>query len=185
MTAIAYVIAALAVAFLVVRASQMGARRFSGSNDGETAKRFFLLLLDQAKDEIIVYDDGNDVADSIYADETVLDAIQDKLDNEPGFSMKCLFNCDGPQPLRDRFSDEQRVAIRSTNLGEKAPRDMHLKIVDRGRLAYLTQHEFNSTTRLYELVDCLTVWSWGLKKVARRELGDCMEQFDQRFAAAA
>ena len=99
--------------------------------------------------------------------------------------MKCLFNCDGPQPLRDRFASEPRVSIRSTNLTEKAPRDMHLKIVDRGRLAYLTQHEFNSTTRLYELLDCLTVWSWGLAKVARRKLGDCMERFDQRFAAAA
>lgn len=185
MSSIAYVIAALAALFLLYQGSRMGARRFSGSNDGETAKRLFLFLLDQAERDLIIYDDGNDVEDSIYANEAVLDALEAKLRHEPDFTVRCLFNCDGPQQLHDRFDNEPRFTIRTTGLGEKAPRDLHLKVADRGRMAYLTQHEFNSTTRLYELVDCLTVWKRALGGVAREELGDCIDVFDQRFADAA
>ena len=100
-------------------------------------------------------------------------------------TVRVLFNCDGPEPLRERFKDEPRVSIRTTGLGRVALRDTHFKIIDGGRMAYLTQHEFDSTVRLYELVDCLTVARWSVKWVARRELGDHMGQFETRFANAS
>lgn len=50
---------------LVLHVSRMGARRFTGLNDGDIAKRYFLLLLSQAKRTMVVYDAGNEIQDSV------------------------------------------------------------------------------------------------------------------------
>lgn len=187
MAFVAYALTALtavgSLGLLIAHLGKMGARRINGLNDPTTARRFFTLLLNQAKEKMIVYDDGSNVADSIYTDPHVIDAIEAKLHGTPGFRIECLFNCPVPTPLLERFGDHDRVEMKTTGLGEKAPRDTHLKIIDGGRMAYLTQHEYDSLTRAYELVDCLTVWR--LKRVARKELGGIMDLFDARFRQAA
>lgn len=188
-TVIAYSLAIgsvlLSVGILVAAIGRMGVRRLTGLNDADTSKRYFLLLLSQARHTMIVYDDGDKVQDSVYYDDKVLQAIDQKLREDSDFRMQCLFNCPVPQPLHERFEGQKRIDARTTGTGDKGPRDTHLKIIDDGRMAYLTRHEFGSPTRPYELVDCLTVATWALRSVATRELGDCMEVFAQRFAQAA
>ena len=170
---------------LVVYSGRMGTRRLTGLNDSDTSKRYFLLLLGQARHKMITYDDGNDVEDSVYKDQEVLKAIEEKLREHPEFTMQCLFNCPVPDSLRTKFAEEHRMAFRSTGLGKEAPRDTHMKIIDDGRMAYFTRHDYGSVVRPYELVDCLTVAPWALKSVARGEIGDCMELFDKRFQQAS
>ncbi len=170
---------------LVLHVSRMGARRITGLNDGDIAKRYFLLLLGQAKRTMVVYDDGNEVQDSFYSDQEVLNAIDTKLRENPRFVMKCLFNCPVPYSLNTKFASETRVNLRTTGLGKDRPRDTHMKVIDNGRMAYFTQHDFGSTVRQYELVDCLTVKPWALNGVVKRELGDCLKLFEQRFSQAS
>ena len=183
--AIAYALAiatvGLSVVALAVHAARMGVRRFTGLNDPGTSKSYFLLLLAQAQSSMMVYDDGNDVADSLYTNEEVLDAIEKKFRDTPKFTMQCLLNCPVPERMRDKFSKESRMDARTTGLGSDAPRDTHLKIIDKGRMAYLTQHDYDSMVRPYELVDCLTVAGWALKGVARREMPGLMEEFEKKF----
>ena len=161
---------------LVVYSGRMGTRRLTGLNDGDTSKRYFLLLLGQARHKMITYDDGNDVEDRVYKDQEVLNAIEEKLRERPEFTMQCLFNCPVPDSLRSKFAEEHRMAFRS---------DAHMKIIDDGRMAYFTRQDYSSMVRPYELVDCLTVAPWALKGVVRGEIGDCMELFDKRFQQAS
>ena len=187
-TVIAYALAVASILWalwaLARGTGRMGVRRFTGVNDGDTAKRYFLLLLSQARRQMIVYDDGDDAEESIYKDDEVLSAIESKLSSHPEFTMRCLFNCAPPKALREKFEALPCVDLRTTGLGEKAPRDPHLKVIDGGRMAYLTRHSFGSRSTPYELVDCLTVAPWALKGVARAELGGCLEAFDQKFQQA-
>ena len=122
---------------------------------------------------------------SFYSDQEVLNAIDTKLRENPRFVMKCLFNCPVPHPLSTTFARETRVNLRTTGLGKDRPRDTHMKVIENGRMAYFTQHDFGSTVRQYELVDCLTVRPWALKGVVKRELGDCLKLFEQRFRLAS
>ena len=188
-TVIAYTLTGicLAVSVVVVVRSigRMGTRRLTGLNDRDTAKRYFLLLLDLARHRMTVYDDGNDVQDSIYRDAEVLEAVEKKLRKHPEFSIRCLFNCPVPTPWCEGFAQDPRMEARTTGLGERAPRDTHLKVIDGGRMAYLARHAFGAMDRPYELVDCLNVAPWALTRVAREELGDCLERFDQRFQQAS
>lgn len=179
--ALTFAAVGLSVLALGVHAARMGVRRITGLNDPDTSKRYFLLLLDQAQSSMIVYDDGNDVADSLYSNEEILDAIEGKFRDNPKFTMQCLLNCPVPDRMRDKFSKETRMDARTTGLGSDAPRDTHLKIIDKGRMAYLTQHDFGSMVRPYELVDCLTVAGWALKGVARREMAGLVEEFEKKF----
>ena len=186
---VAYTIVILSVvtsmSAIVYGIGKMGSRKLTGLNDPETAKRYFLLLLGQAREEMLLYDDGDSVADSIYADQEVLSAIKRKLDEHATFTMRCLFNCPVPEAFQEAMHGEDRVDARTTGLGEDAPRDTHLKVIDKGRLAYLTRHGYGSMVRPYELVDCLNVASWALKGAVREELGGHMETFEKRFATAA
>ena len=181
---LAFIAVAWSLFLLVYYTSRMGVRRLTGLNDSDITKSYFLILLGHAQNEMIAYDDGNDVEDSVYTDDEVLNAIEKKLHENPRFEMRCLFNCPVPEVLKNKFDQESRLDLRSTGLAENAPRDTHLKVIDGGRLAYLTKHEFNSMNRYYELVDCLTVAPWVLRRVARAELGQSLNRFNERFQAA-
>lgn len=154
---------------LFIYIGRMGAYRLTGRNDGEVTRDSVLLLLERARDKMIVYDDGDPVGDSLYSNDAVLSALWEKLKANPDFVVQCLFNCPVPVALLDKFSGNSQFEARTTGLGPNAPRDTHIKAIDGGRMAYLSQHEFGSTVRTYELVNCLSVAGWALKGVARRE----------------
>ena len=60
MTLVAYALAVIAVTLSLIalfrHTGRMGVRRFTGLNDSDTSKRYFLFLLAQAQTKMIVYD---------------------------------------------------------------------------------------------------------------------------------
>ena len=61
-------------------------------NSNEEAERIFLELLREAQNEIVMYDDGDTGAGSLYQSETVVQEIKAKLRKNPRFRVDCLLN---------------------------------------------------------------------------------------------
>ena len=163
--------------------AKLGVDRFGGKNSSETAKDYFKKLLRAAERKMIIYDDGNHMEDSLYADGEVIAAVREKLVAFPEFSVQCFFNDDEELPFRDELAGHARVEIR-TGTGN-ASRDTHCKIIDDGRMDYLSTHDHGDPERDYEVIDCMLVPDKHLGRVARKELGEHIDNFSQKFSAAA
>lgn len=156
-----------------------------GENNDDITKEHFLGLLRDAKSDIIIYDDGNQMVSSIYASEEVLAAFREKLEESPGFKVKCLFNCDDPDlPFRREFSQNPAVEIRTRN-SRKADFPIHYKIIDGGEKAYLSVHGFEESEREFRLVDCTTVPEKHRGRVKKAVLRDYRQDFNRAFNEAA
>lgn len=141
----------------------------SDSNSDEAAVEHFKALLREAERSMVVHDDGNKMAGSIYENEEIIDAVRQKLTNNEHFRLACHFNCDG-----NRFTEELRqcpgVEIRIGH-GERPEDDVHYKMIDCGRKAHLSRHEFNSKERRYKVIDCGSVPSRLMEQVTDAVLG--------------
>jgi len=156
-------------------------------NDDNRAVESFIDLLAQAHSEMTIYDDGNRMPGSIYMNGKVIEAIKNKLDAEPGFIMRCYFNYDIADTLfRQTFDhDEPRIEIRSGGYTpETRPPNTHYKIIDGGRMAYLSQHGHDSSERKFQLVDCTKVNRLALRHVTDELLGEYKEDMKQKFLSA-
>ena len=150
------------------------------TNDDELAVGSFTDLLEEARLNMTVYDDGNDMEGSIYTKQEVVDAVKEKLSNVPSFTMRCYFNYDEKDILfRKTFDGEARVDIR-TRKGAR-PDDTHYKIIDDGRMAYLSQHGHGSRQRKFQVVDCTRVSKFALKSVTDNILGEYKKDIEQKF----
>ena len=102
-------------AFMLYRAAQFQAIRKSAlqMNENRVTPQGFIRLLDAASDEMVIYDDGDDVADSIYGTEEITQAIHRKLSSHPDFRIRCLFNCNASRlKFRREFdSADPRIEI--------------------------------------------------------------------------
>ena len=54
----------------------------------------FLDLLEKAKRSMVIYDDGDKVAGSIYDNPDVLEKVAAKLQKDSAFRIQCCFDCD-------------------------------------------------------------------------------------------
>ena len=68
-------------------------------NSDETAESNFLTLLQDAKESMVVHDDGNKMEGSIYQNQRVIDAVRTKLSENPRFRFSCHFNFDDAMPF--------------------------------------------------------------------------------------
>lgn len=153
-------------------------------NNDDITREHFLALLRDAKSSIVIYDDGNEMASSIYASDEVLDAFRQKLKESPGFKVKCLFHCNDPNlPFRREFSQNPAVEIRTRNQ-DKAGFPVHYKIIDEGEKAYLSVHGFEESEREFRLVDCTTVPEKHRGFVKKAVLRDYRQDFDRAFREA-
>ncbi len=158
-------------------------------NDGETVEREFIRLLDDARREFIVYDDGNRVPDSIYDSEKVVKRVRKKLDTHPKFQLRCLFNYDVPDlKFRQAFSgSDSRVEIKILE-GENPRAEPGLatqyKVIDKGAKAYLSWHQPSSTQRTYQMIDCSGVLGVLVPYVAREVVGKYRTHFNREFRRA-
>lgn len=153
-------------------------------NDDNAVVSYFLELLSEAQDSMIVYDDGNSMEKSVYNDDRVIGAVHSKLQDSPRFELRCLFNCDDDLAFRKEFVDHQRVDIR-TRSSQLPASEVHYKIIDGGAKAYLSRHAFGAAERRFKVVDCTTVRKGHRDRVANIVLGRYTKHFEQAFEASA
>ena len=121
-------------------------------NSDKTATKNFLALLQDAKESMVVYDDGNKMDGSIYEEDKVIDAVRRKLSENPKFKLSCYFNVDGDMPFTRALEKHERVRI-VTGSGDRPDDDVHYKIIDGGIKAHISRHAFASQERRYRVID--------------------------------
>ena len=141
-------------------------------NDDEKAQTAFLDLLGEAREEMIVHDDGGPNEGSIYESDQVVEALKEKLDSHPKFEMKCLFSNPTPTKFTEHFRDHPRVRI----VVRDKRSSMHYKIIDDGRKAYVSSHKSGSSERNFKFIDCSD--TLGSKYARDAALGDYLRDFD-------
>lgn len=193
--AVASLVAVTCYAFYVVyRAAQYRAVLNSGlqNNNSAVAQNEFIRLLHRASRDMIIYDDGDTVADSIYDNDTVIRAMNEKLDECPNLEIRCLFNCDSENlRFRREFAGPRspRVQIRTrAELGGRYsgpdPVLPHFKMIDGGSCAYLSWHDQGSEARVYQTIDLSGVSGFGKNRLVRNIVGKYLDRFDREFEAA-
>ena len=156
------------------------------TNTDPLAAKKFLELLGDAEVSMIIYDDGNDMDDSIYKNSDIVNAVKKKVEEYPEFRVRCLFNSPYQSLFRTELSGYQGcVEIRTRK--EPQPRregQVHFKIIDDGVKAYLSRHPYGHSEREYRIVDCSKVPEKHSRYVANVILGHHIEGFRRAFAAA-
>ncbi|MDE0125774.1 MAG: hypothetical protein OXN97_14465 [Bryobacterales bacterium] len=154
-------------------------------NDGHVTKDKFLELLEEARDSMIIYDDGDKVDGSIYMNQEVAESVQKKLDSDPSFHMQCLFNFDEPDLVFRKALQGSSTRVQIRTHDPRQPRlAIHYKIIDDGAKAYLSRHRPGETKRLYRIVDCTNVPKSHFKHVSDRVLRTYRNHFREAFGAA-
>lgn len=147
-------------------------------NDDPAATEYFVGLLDEAKKKMTIYDDGDDMAGSIYNDPEVIAAVQGKLEQNADFKIQCFFNFDHDLRFRQVFGNHPRVDIRTGD--NAAANDVHYKIIDDGRKAYLSRHELGDSKRSIRWIDCTRVQR-DLGPVTDEVLGEYKKDIARKF----
>ncbi len=128
----------------------------SDRNSNETAAKHFVALLDEAKENMVVYDDGNEMEGSIYWNRDVVNAARQKLSNNPGFRLSCYFNFNAAMPFTRELQECRGFRV-EFGQGDRPDDDVHYKIIDGGLKAHLSRHELASEDRRYRVIDCNSV----------------------------
>lgn len=129
-------------------------RTTGGVNDHEKARAAFRDLLAEADSGMILYDDGDSMEGSIYEDRAVVDAIRRKLDENPRFTMECMFSSSDETLFRRELGKDPRITI----MQRKGVRSsVHYKIIDGGRKAYVSRHALGQERRRFKIVDATEV----------------------------
>lgn len=126
----------------------------SGENTNEQAKDDFLRLIDEAKERIEIFDDGDDMEESIYQKEEVVAKVKEKLRQVKNFQIDCYFNDDNELLFRQELENEDGVRIIAGIDPSRPPDQTHYKIADNGRIAYLSEHGHKESERNYRFLDC-------------------------------
>lgn len=155
----------------------------SGINDDDSAVRSFVAMIGEARESMIVYDDGDNVEGSLYNDRRSIDAVRGKLQANPAFKLQCLFNCDEHLAFQQELESEPQVDIRIHSRSVPAS-EVHYKIIDGGAKAYLSRHDLGSKERRFRMVDCTGVPRRHRRRVADTILEPYKEHFDKAFQAS-
>lgn len=154
-----------------------------GINDDDSAASSFVAMLGEAQESMIVYDDGDNIEGSLYNDRRAIDAVRSKLQANPAFKLRCLFNCDDRLAFQQELESEPQVDIRIRS-GNAPANAVHYKIIDGGEKAYLSRHDLGSRERRFRIVDCTGVPRRHRRRVADTVLGPFKEHFDKAFEAS-
>ena len=66
-------------------------------NNNKTAVIHAVNLTKEAEEKIEIFDDGDWFEESTYNDPTFVEAVREKLKENRGFRINCLFNCKEPR----------------------------------------------------------------------------------------
>ena len=149
---VAHVIGAIWFGWMILDAHRAAAIEATETmaNSDQRAKSVFLDLLQTAKREMIVYDDGDANPESLYQDKNIVEAVKKKIEDNPKFRMKCVFNKDDTTSFRKELGNTPEVQILNRR---ENPQRIHYKIID-GRTAYISVHEEGSRERLAKTIKC-------------------------------
>ena len=125
-----------------------------GMNDSGFAAETFVELLKDAERTMLICDDGNSMADSIYDREDVVAQVLDRLQANPRLRIACLFFSSDDTAFTRRLDGHARVTLKR---GVQPRRDIHFKIIDGGRKGYVSSHPIGAAERRYRLYDCSRV----------------------------
>ena len=143
-------------------------------NNDQAAAKWCRELIDEAKKDMIIHDDGNNTCQTLYNNTEVLKAIKLCLDG--GTTIRILFT---------RREDIKLAQLEHRNLQiyycrEASPKpDLHYKIVDRGRMACLSRHAEHEERKDYELIDCRRT-----PRTGRKMFADLYQKFEDEISAA-
>lgn len=127
-----------------------------GENDDKQALESILWLIAEAQESLEIFDDGNEMDGSIYQEASLTNAIREKLAKTPSFRVVCYFNEEEELLFHEAFKDEDRVRIFPglEPHPKNRPSEVHYKIVDGGRIGYVSQHGYSGSIREYQQWDC-------------------------------
>lgn len=153
----------------------------SGRNDDDAAVRTFVRVVDAAKESLVVHDDGNKMADTLYDNNDAICAVRRQLEKEKTLRIRFLLNEEADlamvRALRAEFPS--RTELRYMRDG-RPPDDIHYKIADGGAIGHLSDHEPGQPERHFKLLDCLAT----KPRSRTRVFGKYLRRFEQDFESA-
>ena len=141
-------------------------------NSDHTAVEHFVALLNEAEKNMVVYDDGNKMEGSIYESQEIVEAVRQKLSENPHFRLSCYFNFGDSTLFTEAFAGSPGVQI-EVGQGDRPDDDVHYKIIDGGLKAHLSRHKLSSKKRRCKVIDC--------SNVPRRLMADVTGVLLQRY----
>ena len=148
-------------------------------NDDEDAIRHFLTVLGKAERELLVHDDGDKTNGSLYDDEKAVQAVRDRLQTCPDLKVRCLLNFKADIRMT-ALSEEYGTRFQVRYLHQRPVDDVHFKIADGGKMAYLSVHPRGVTERQGQVIEDLGAREY----VRKRRLGGLIDDFNEGFAKA-
>ena len=149
-------------------------------NDNEDAIRHFLTVLEQAKHEFLVHDDGDKTGGgSLYDDRGAIEAVRRHLRTCPNLKIRCLLNFnEGVEmaALGEEFGNRFQVRY----LHQRPVNDVHFKIADGGEMAYMSSHERGITERRGQIIEGMEAPEF----VRKHRLGGLIDDFNEGFNKA-
>lgn len=155
----------------------------NGENDDEMVSRTFLKLVAETQKSLVIHDDGGNSPNSVYNNDDVIEALRQRI-QDCGIEVKCLFNeADEPIKLLDLAREfPSNVSIRYLDEG-RPEHDIHYKIVDNGKLMYLSRHDRGQGDRKY-VYRKANKW-WMFAGTRRRISRDYMDLFNRGVKASS
>lgn len=150
-----------------------------GVNDDETAATMFIDILQAAQETLVIHDDGNKMAGTVYDDAAVVEAVRHQLAGNGALRIQCLFNdredLDLVRQMRSEYPDRFLVWYRE---GPRPIQDIHYKIADDGVVGHLSLHGHRQSERKFKLLDC----SDAKPRTRKSVFGKYLDRFEAEVA---
>ena len=148
-------------------------------DDNEDAIGHFRAVLDRAEREFLMHDDGDKTDGSLYDDRETIEAVRERLRVCPHLKIRCLLNFNADVEMAALSGDyDGRFEVRY--LHQRPVNDVHFKIADGGKMAYLSVHPKGVTEGQSQVIEDLGA----PKFVQKRRLGGLIEDFNTGFERA-
>lgn len=148
-------------------------------NDNEHAIKRFLDVLDKAEREFLVHDDGDKTEGTLYENEKTVQAVRERLQTFPDLQIRCLLNFNADVKMAE-LGEEYGSRFQVRYLHQRPADDVHFKIADGGKMAYLSIHPKGVTERKGQIFEDIGAH----ERVRKRRLGGLIEDFNDGFAKA-
>ena len=148
-------------------------------NDNKDAIRHFLAVLGQAEHELLIHDDGDDTEGTLHDDDDTAQAVRERLRTCPDLKIRCLLNFRADVRMA-RLSEEYGGRFQVRYLHQRPTEDVHFKIADGGKMAYLSVHAKGVTERQGQVIEDIGARAY----VRKRRLGGLIEDFNEGFSKA-